>query len=103
VTQAVSLIIGSEYSSDSKIPLLIAYVLPKLMSFRRRQKICKEDWPHLQGLQLADPDYDKPSAIDVVFGADIYARLMKDGFRSGCSGEPIAHRTMLSWVLMGGS
>jgi len=30
VTQAVSLIIGSEYLSDSKIPLLIAYVLPKL-------------------------------------------------------------------------
>jgi len=71
VTQAVSLIIGSEYSSDNMIPLLTAYVLPKLTSFKRWQKICKENWLHIQGLQLADPDYDKPSAIDVVFGADL--------------------------------
>jgi len=77
-----------------------AYVLPKLTSFKRRQRIRKEDWPHLRGLQLADLNYDKPSTIDIVLEADIYVMLMKDGFRDSRPGEPIAHRMMLGWVLM---
>jgi len=39
VTPAVSFHIGSEYSSDSKILLLTAYVLPKLTLFNMRKHI----------------------------------------------------------------
>jgi len=66
-----------------------AFVLPKLTSFKRRQRIRKENWTHLRRFQLADPDYDKSSTIGVVLEADIYVSLMKDGFRGGCPGEPI--------------
>jgi len=92
--QAISCTIGSEYSSDNKIHLPTAYVLPKLTSFKRWQRIRRKDWPHLRELQLADPDYDKSSAIDVVLEADIYAMLMKDGFRNSRPGKPIAHHMM---------
>jgi len=70
------------------------FILPKLVSFKRRQRILKEDWSHLKGLQLADPDYDKPG-LGTILEADVYASL-RDGFRNDCPGDPIAHCTMMA-------
>jgi len=99
-TQAVSLRIGSEYSAKS-VYLPTAFVLPNLTSFKPGQRICKGDWKHIRKLQLADLEYYKPSAIDVILGADVYSYLQRDKFCHGRLGEPIAHRTMLGWVLTG--
>jgi len=94
-TQAVSLRIGSKYSAKS-VYLPTAFVLLNLTSFKPDRRICKGNWK----LQLADPEYYKPSAIDVILGADVYSYLQQDGFRRERLG-PVAHRTILGWVLTG--
>jgi len=99
-TQAVSLTIGSEYSEKS-VYLPMAFVLPNLISFKPGERVCKGDWKRIRKLQLADPDYYKPSAIDVIIGADVYSYLQRDGFRHGRLGEPVAHPTILGWMLTG--
>jgi len=99
-TQAVSLRIGSEYSAKSMY-LPTAFVLPNLTWFKPGRRICEGNWKHIRKLQLADPKYYKPSAIDVILEVDVYSYLQRDGFRHGRLGEPITHRTMLGWVLTG--
>jgi len=94
-TQAVSLRIAKS------VYLPTAFVLPNLTSFKPGRRICKGNWKHIRKLQLADPEYYKPSAIDVILGTDVYSYLQRDGFRRGRLGEPVTHRTMLGWVLTG--
>jgi len=99
-TQAVSLRIGSEYSAKSMY-LPTAFVLLNLTSFKSGRRICKGNWKYIRKLQLTDPEYYKPSAIDVILGADVYSYLQRDRFCRGRLGEPVAHRTILGWVLTG--
>jgi len=74
-TQAVSLRIRSEYSAKSMY-LPTAFVLPNLTSFEPcRMSICKGNWKHIRKLQLTDPEYYKPSAIDIILRADVYSYL----------------------------
>jgi len=72
--------------SDNTISLPTAFILPKLTSFKKRQQIRKEDWSPLRS---ANPDYDKPSAIDIVLGTDVYAFLIRDSFRRGRPGDTV--------------
>ena len=101
VSQATSLMVGSALSPSLRIALPTALIMHKLTHFTPSHQVHKGDWPHLRGLQLADPNYDKPSAVDVVLGADIYGMLIEGGIRRGPPGQPAAHQTVFGWVLMG--
>jgi len=56
----------------------------------------KDIWRrYIRKFQLADPDYNKQLAINVIIGVDIYSFLMRDGFR--CLKEPvISHHALLA-------
>ena len=41
-----------------------ALVLDKLTSRLLSQEVIREDWPHIKGLQLADPHFHRPGRID---------------------------------------
>jgi len=99
-TQAVSLRVGSEYSAKS-VYLLTAFVLPNLTSYKPGRKNCKGNWKHKRKLQLPDPEYYKPSTIDVILRADVYTYLQRIGFRHGRLGELVANRTIFGWELTG--
>jgi len=77
------------------------FVLSNLTSFKPGGRICKGNWKHIRKLQLADPEYYKPSAIDIILGTDVYSYLQRDGFCHGRLGEPVAYCTILGWVLTG--
>ncbi|XP_046487903.1 uncharacterized protein [Neodiprion pinetum] len=78
-----------------------ALVLPRLTSYLPSFRLLVEDWPHLRGLNLADPSFAHPSQIDVILGADIYSNIIGQGVRRGAPGTPIAQETQFRWVLFG--
>lgn len=84
----------------AEIHLPSALVLSSLTSVFPAQRI-PFSWPHLEGLELAEPNFHHCSPVDVVFGADIYGSLMRTGTIQGPPGTPSAHLTVLGWVLMG--
>ena len=61
------------------------------------------DYPHLEGLELADPlDEDNESRIDILIGSDFYWNIVTGDIIRGGSG-PIAVRSKLGWLLTGPS
>ena len=60
-------------------------------------------WNHLKGLVLADPNFGKPSNVDVLLGVDVFVATLLDGRRPGPQGAPSALETEFGWVLAGGS
>ena len=58
-------------------------------------------WKHLDGLQLADPTFGNPSAVDLLLGVDVFTNTLLNGRRSGPPGSPTALQTEFGWVLAG--
>ena len=56
-------------------------------------------WKHLDGLQLADPEFSMPRNVDLPLGADIFSCVVFHGRRFGPLGSPSAFKTQLGWVL----
>lgn len=59
------------------------------------------DWPHLKGLELADPDFYRSAPIDLLIGADVHASILMEGLIKGEPDEPIAQKTALGWIVSG--
>ncbi|KMQ87558.1 hypothetical protein RF55_13124 [Lasius niger] len=78
-----------------------ASILNSLTSYSPSSVLSHVNWPHLAGLNLADPDPLSKDPIDIIIGADLYSELLLDGIRKGSPGQPIAQQTILGWVLSG--
>ncbi|XP_037818451.1 uncharacterized protein LOC119608196 [Lucilia sericata] len=52
-------------------------------------------------LRLADPNFYKNIDINVVLGADVYARLIKPNIQPESVGSPLAQDTVLGWIIIG--
>ncbi len=57
--------------------------------------------PFLQDLTLADPNFDKPGRIDLLFGSDVLDHLMLPGRRSSTDGTLYAWETVFGWSIRG--
>ncbi|XP_068991185.1 uncharacterized protein [Neodiprion pinetum] len=78
-----------------------ALVHPRLTSYLPSFRLLVENWPHLRGLNLADPSFAHPSQINVILGADTYSNIIGQGVRRGAPGTPIAQETQFGWVFSG--
>ena len=58
-------------------------------------------WKHLTSLSLADPTFGKPGRIDILLGVDVFADVLRQGWRTGPAGSPVAFATEFGWVLSG--
>lgn len=61
----------------------------------------RHPWSHLDGLALADPNFNKPGPIDLLVGADVWGMVLRDGVRTGLPHEPCAIKTCFGWVVLG--
>ncbi|GAB0093955.1 hypothetical protein DMENIID0001_091490 [Sergentomyia squamirostris] len=80
-----------------------AFVLPTLTSKlpSTLHKI-KMDIQELETLKLADPEFYKPAAIDIILSANVYAGILKNEISKDLYGF-CAQNTELGWVVMGKS
>ncbi|XP_078051557.1 uncharacterized protein LOC144477699, partial [Augochlora pura] len=53
----------------------------------------------LSNLQLADPDPASSHPIEVLIGADLYARVLRKGFQRVHTDGPIVQETAFGWVI----
>ncbi|XP_066927907.1 uncharacterized protein [Clytia hemisphaerica] len=62
--------------------------------------LAKSEFPHLQGLSLADGGSGKKK-IDILIGADNYWKFFKSGVVQGENGGPVASSSILGFILSG--
>ena len=55
----------------------------------------------LSDLELADQEFRTPARIYLLLGAEVFARILRDGRRTGRRDSPSAINTCLGWVLFG--
>ncbi|CAH4037623.1 unnamed protein product [Pieris brassicae] len=59
-------------------------------------------WPYIKDIELADPEFNRSSQVDILFGADVYAQIMMSGILRGENlSQPIAQQTRFGWILCG--
>lgn len=78
-----------------------AIVLPKICAPMPTAYIPRWNWPHLSGVTLADPNFNVPSNIDILLGADVFPSVMLNGQVQGGENQPSAFHTIFGWVLIG--
>lgn len=81
--------------------IIQAMVMPVICNDVPSSHIATHNYKHLINLPLADPDYRKPSEIDILLGADVYSQIIQPGIKYGRPGEPIAMKTIFGWILSG--
>lgn len=65
------------------------------------ERLPREKWSHLHGLQLADPSFEKPAKVNILFGADVFWQILENEKIGGRHGQPLAIKTSLGWVVAG--
>ena len=60
-----------------------------------------DKWKHLQGLELADPDFRTPEAIDLLLVTEIFSQAVLHRRRFGPRRLPMVLKTHFGWVLSG--
>ncbi|XP_047543298.1 uncharacterized protein LOC125075634 [Vanessa atalanta] len=75
--------------------------MPKLVNSLPHATFAAKKYPHLQHIQLADPDYNISNKIDILLDAKIYAEIIMSGLIKGTKQQPIAQQTRLGWILSG--
>ncbi|XP_015189698.1 PREDICTED: uncharacterized protein LOC107073524 [Polistes dominula] len=59
------------------------------------------EWPHLKGLNLADPEFLVPRAVEVIVGADFYGQLIRPNIIRHSERTPIAQLSIFWWLVIG--
>ncbi|XP_029171118.1 uncharacterized protein LOC114940560 [Nylanderia fulva] len=81
---------------------VLPLVFPRLTVYGGTSEGEARSWPHLDGLELADPEFHRRDAVELLLGADVYLDLaLPEGFRRGGPREPGALLTRFGWVLLG--
>lgn len=78
-----------------------ALVLPQLSLYNSGSKTRKQTWSHVEGVELADPEFMANDPVELLLGAEVYADILESGLRRAHSQGPIAQQTRLGWILSG--
>lgn len=96
----VTVTLGSIHDSNIERSIS-ACILPKLTSLLPSTSLPLSNWPHINGLELADPSFMKPGSVDLILGADVYVQIILSGLIKGPPLTPIAQSTIFGWTLSG--
>ncbi|KMQ84476.1 hypothetical protein RF55_17678 [Lasius niger] len=72
-----------------------ALILPQLTLYSGKFRTTRRAWAHLDGLELADPEFLAADPVDLLLGADVCADILQEGLRRGGPQEPVAQQTTL--------
>jgi hypothetical protein len=98
----VTIILHPHFSNGNGINYSISTLIMKKVTDRLPvDEVDPKTWPHLQGLQLADPNYHKSTPVDILLGGDIFWDLLLGGKIVGSAGSPVGLCTSLGWLVAG--
>ncbi|XP_071579349.1 uncharacterized protein [Temnothorax nylanderi] len=101
-TQTKGVVDLSLHSTHSHAAVTVrAHILKTLTTILPTFESPQQDWPHLQHLKLADPDFLKPRAIDLIIGADSYGQVIKPNIKKYTSDSPVAQLSVFGWLVLG--
>jgi hypothetical protein len=81
---------------------LTAYVLPDITAYTAPRDLPIDTWPHLRGLELADPNPSSQHAIHMLIGLYLFPSIIEtESPRVGPKDLPMAQKTVFGWVLSG--
>ncbi|KMQ87531.1 hypothetical protein RF55_13163 [Lasius niger] len=80
--------------------IVLAVILPRLTLYSGGFCTNRRAWAHLDGLELADPEFLAADPVDLL-GADVCTDILQQGLRRGGPQEPVAQQTKLGWILSG--
>lgn len=92
--------IGSIHNKEYNLSVK-AIVVQSIGDIKGFSKDNKQNWSHLRDLKLADPEYYKPSKIDMLLGGSVHADIILNGVIKGEKNQPIAQCTQLGWIISG--
>lgn len=90
--------IGAENSVLLDLDML---VISKICGDQPIAKLNTSDWSHIQSLRLADPGFDIPGHIDLLFGAGVFADSLRGCPIRGNLSQPTAFNSIFGWLLFG--
>ncbi|XP_011065257.1 PREDICTED: uncharacterized protein LOC105152585 [Acromyrmex echinatior] len=79
-----------------------AFILPRLSLYQGAATTYKTTWPHIESLQLADPQFSAVDPIELLLGAEVCSIILQEGLRKGDPHTPVTQHTLLGWILSGG-
>lgn len=79
----------------------VAIVMKVVTSELPSRTVIPQDWPHIQGLVLADPNYFQSRKIDLLIGTEMSASISLPDTRIGRPDQPLARNTYFGWILQG--
>ncbi|KAK2578790.1 hypothetical protein KPH14_012728 [Odynerus spinipes] len=102
VTHTRGLATLSLYSNTRELTLNIdAHILTTLSTVLPSFVATRQNWPHLNNLKLADPDFLIPRAIDIIVGANYYGQVIKPNIIKVSQDVPIAQLSIFGWLVLG--
>ncbi|XP_011858557.1 PREDICTED: uncharacterized protein LOC105556094 [Vollenhovia emeryi] len=95
-------VVVSVHSQSGDFSVMVSpLVLPRLTVYSGASGAEARAWPHVTGLELADPEFIRQYPVELLLGAEAYPSIVLPELRRGGASEPIAQRTRLGWVLLG--
>ena len=93
--------ISSNYRKNWKRELVVAVMPRPTRDIPIQPASDTRSLSHLQGLILADQDYDQPGTVDILLGQDVWDDIFLDGRIKGPRGTPSAWHSVFGWVISG--
>ncbi|XP_058828427.1 uncharacterized protein LOC131688257 [Topomyia yanbarensis] len=86
----------TDYCIDLKF-----HILSELKPILPSNRAPVADWKIPTSVHLADPNFHEPNRIDAIIGAEVYYRLLSDGFVELGPNLPILKETVFGWIVSG--
>lgn len=94
----VSCEIGTNNRTLLHLPM---HVISSICGEQPIAKLNTSGCSYIDTLTLADPGYDIPGPIDILFGADVFADSLLNETKKGRPDQPIAFNSIFGWLLLG--
>lgn len=78
------------------------YVVDGITKNTPRHEVNPNKYPEFSGLTLADPHFGSPKTIDILFGLDIWVKILADGIVRSEDGLAAAQNSKFGWIIFQG-
>ncbi|XP_045487136.1 uncharacterized protein LOC123689754 [Pieris rapae] len=97
---ATNIVISSRYDKNIKYSIN-SLIVKRITDYLPTSKVDRSKLEYLFNIPLADDIFHEPGQIDMLIGAQLFSKLLKQGRIQGPPGMPDAVQTTFGFILMG--